>query len=157
MAGGESDIERKIIRLYQRQQVNVDAIALGLSYAYRIRPKYRKMKLGKNESLFLTRLHELGHFRIKERVPRCYHRLEEELEKRGKVSREEIPLMEQYIRRKRGESEQSWKLRIADFESWLVSGESITHHMKVENWAIDEFEKRRAKIRGELRKAGLTV
>ena len=51
-AGGESDIERKIIRLSPRQQVNADAIALGLSYAYRIGPKYRKMKLGKNEILF---------------------------------------------------------------------------------------------------------
>jgi len=155
MAGGESDVERKVIRLSPQQQINPEAIALGLSYAYRIGPKYRKMKLGKNEVLFLTLLHELGHFKIKERVPRFYHGLKEEFERRGKVSRDEIPLIEQYIRRRRGETEQSWKLRIADFESWLVSGESITHHMKVENWAIDEFEKRRAKIRESLRTAGL--
>ena len=155
MAGGESDVERKVIRLSPQQQINPEAIALGLSYAYRIGPKYRKMKLRKNEVLFLTLLHELGHFKIKERVPRFYHGLEEEFKRRGKVSREEIPLIEQYIRRRRGETEQSWKLRIADFESWLISGESITHHMKVENWAIDEFEKRRAKIRESLRTAGL--
>jgi hypothetical protein len=155
MAGGESDIERKIIRLSPKQQVNPEAIALGLSFAYRVGPKYRTMKLGKNEILFLTLLHELGHFRIREREPRFYHELKHTLEKRGKVSREEIPLIEQYIRRRKGESEQSWKLRIADFESWLVSGESINHHMKVENWAIDEFEKRRAKIGKALRLVGL--
>ena len=148
-AGGESDIERKIIRLSPRQQVNAEAIALGLSFAYRIGPKYRRMKLDKKEILFLTLLHELGHFRILERVPRFYYRLKEELQERGKVSQDEIPLIEGYIRRRKGESEQSWKLRIADFESWLVAGETITHHMKVENWAIDEFEKRRAKI-GEM-------
>jgi hypothetical protein len=154
-AGGESDIERMVIRLSPRQQVNADAIALGLSYAYRIGPKYRKMKLDKREILFLTLLHELGHFRIREQVPRFYYRLREVLQERGRVSREEIPLMEQYIRRSKGESEQSWKLRIADFESWLISGESITHHMKVENWAIDEFEKQRNEIEEMLRKAEL--
>jgi len=153
-AGGQSDIQKKIIRLSPKQDVNPDAIALGLSYAYRIGPKYRKMKLDKNEILFLTLLHELGHFRIKEHIPRFYFQLRDVLRRRGKVSRDEIPLIEDYIRRKKGESEQSWELRIADFESWLVLDESITHHMKVENWAIDKFEKQRPKIRVILQAAG---
>lgn len=155
-AGGQSDLEKKIIRLSPAQDINANAIALGLSYAYRIGPKYRKMQLGKNEILYLTLLHELGHFRLKERVPSFYPKLRDVLKRRGKVSRDEIPLIEDYIRRKKGESEESWKLRIADFGSWLVLGESITHHMKVENWAIDEFERQRAKIRDMLLKAGLT-
>ncbi|MDA4130185.1 MAG: hypothetical protein OK457_05405 [Thaumarchaeota archaeon] len=154
-AGGQSNMERKVIRLSPRQDTDADAIALGLSYAYRIGPKYRKMKLTKNEMLFLTLLHEVAHFRIGERVPRFYHKLRRELEERGGVSKDEIPIIEKYIRRKRGESEESWKPRIADFESWLVLDETITHHMKVENWAIEEFEKRRARIREELRKSGI--
>jgi septation ring formation regulator EzrA len=148
-------MERKVIRLSPRQEIDADAIALGLSYAYRIGPKYRKMKLSKKEMLFLTLLHEIAHFRIGERVPRFYHKLRRELEARGEVSREEIPIIEKYIRRRREESEESWKLRIADFESWLVLDETITHHMKVENWAIEEFEKRRPWIREELQKSGL--
>jgi len=154
-AGGQSDIERNVIQLSPKQDVNADAIALGLSYAYRIGPKYRKMKLKKKEILFLTLLHEIAHFKIRERVPRFYFRLRDELKARGGVSRDEIPIIEQYIRRRKGESQETWKLRIADFESWLVVGESITHHMKVENWAIEEFEKKRSTIRESLHKSGV--
>ena len=39
--------------------------------------------------------------------------------------------------------------------SWLTLGETITHHMKVENWAIYEFERKRKKILGLLQDAGL--
>ncbi len=156
-AGGQSDIQKKIIRLSPKQDINADAIALGLSYAYRIGPKYRKMRLGKNEILFLTLLHELGHFGLKEHIPGFYLKLRQALKRRGKISKEEVPLIEDYIRRKKGESEQSWKLRIADFESWLVLGESTTHHMKVENWAIDEFEGQRHEIRDMLFKSGFTA
>ena len=49
-----------------------------------------------------------------------------------------------------GEPLRAWELRIADFQSWLVNGETITHHMKVENWAISEFERRRS---GKIKKA----
>ncbi|MDA4112220.1 MAG: hypothetical protein OK439_06740 [Thaumarchaeota archaeon] len=154
-AGGQSDIERNVIELSPKQDVNADAIALGLSYAYRIGPKYRKMKLEKNEMLFLTLLHEIAHFKIRERVPKFYLKLSEELKNRGGVSRDEIPIIERYIRRRKGEPEESWKLRIADFESWLVLGETITNHMKVENWAIEEFEKKRRAIRKSLLTAGI--
>jgi hypothetical protein len=152
-AGGQSDIEGKVIRLSPKQEIDADAIALGLSYAYRIGPKYRKMKLNKKEMLFLTLLHEIAHFKIKEKVPGFYFKLRSELKLRGGVSRDEIPIIERYIRRRKGESEKSWKLRIADFESWLVSGETITHHMKVENWAIEEFEMKRDVIRASLRES----
>jgi hypothetical protein len=157
MRGGESgrsDLEGQIIYLAMKQQLEADSISLGLSYAYRIGPKYRKMKLTKNEMYFLTLLHEIGHFKIKEKVPSSYLRLRDEL-----ISthdhRVEFDYIERRIRRRTGETETVWKLRLADFETWLVIGESISHHIKVENWAIDEFEKKRGLIRKNLQEAGL--
>jgi hypothetical protein len=159
MRGGESgrsDLERKITYLASKQQLKADSISLGLSYAYRIGPKYRRMKLTKNEMYVLTLLHEIGHFKIKEKVPLSYLLLREELiRKHSRDHRIEFDQIESRIKRREGETETAWKLRMADFETWLVIGESISHHIKVENWAIDEFEKRRAKIRKSLQAAGL--
>ncbi|HXQ92425.1 MAG TPA: hypothetical protein VN739_05415 [Nitrososphaerales archaeon] len=159
MQGGESgrsDLERKIIYLSTKQQLKADSISLGLSYAYRIGPKYRRMKLTKNEMYFLTLLHEIGHFKIKEKVPKSYHLLREELiRKHSHDHRVEFDHIERRIKQKTEETETAWKLRLADFETWLVIGESISHHIKVENWAIDEFEKKRAKIATNLKIVGL--
>jgi hypothetical protein len=159
MRGGESgrsDLERKIIYLASKQQLKADSISLGLSYAYRIGPKYRRMKLTKSEMYFLTLLHEIGHFKIKEKVPMSYLLLREELiRKHSRDHRIEFDHVERRIKQKPGETETAWKLRLADFETWLVIGESISHHIKVENWAIDEFEKRSAKIRKSLQATGL--
>jgi hypothetical protein len=159
MRGGEngrSDLGRQIIYLASRQQLRADSISLGLSYAYRIGPKYRRMKLTSNEMYFLTLLHEIGHFKIKEKVPSSYLKFRDELIKHSHDHMVDFDHIERRIRRKTGETESAWKLRLADFESWLVIGESISHHIKVENWAIDEFEKKRASIRKNLRAAGLS-
>ncbi len=159
MQGGESgksDLERQIIYLASKQQLKADSISLGLSYAYRIGPRYRRMKLTRNEMYFLTLLHEIGHFKIKEKVPSSYLLLRDELiRKHSHDLWVEFDSIERRIRRRRGETETAWKLRLADFETWLVIGESISHHIKVENWAIDEFEKKRATIRKNLLAAGL--
>jgi hypothetical protein len=151
---GMSDLERKIIHISSKQEIKADSISLGLSYAYRIGPKYRKMKLTKTEMYFLTLLHEIGHFKIKENVPRSFLKLRDELiRNHSDGSRIEFDHIERRIRRRKGEKESAWKLRLANFETWLVIGESISHHIKVENWAIDEFEKKRKIIRKHLLEA----
>ena len=153
---GRSDLERQVIYLASKQQLKADSISLGLSYAYRIGPKYRRMKLARNEMYFLTLLHEIGHFKIKEKVPSSYLKLRDELiRKHSQDLRVEFDTIEERIRRRTGETETAWKLRLADFETWVVIGESISHHIKVENWAIDEFEKKRGAIRKSLSAAGV--
>jgi hypothetical protein len=156
-ASGQSDLERGIIYLASRQKLNADSIGLGLTYAYRIGPKYRKMKLSRNELYFLTLLHEIGHFRIKEKIPKSYLRLRKQIVREDSAGkrRVELSFIESKLKRWSGESESAWKLRLADFMSWLATGESISHHMKVENWAIDEFERKRKFIGGLLLDARL--
>ncbi len=157
MRGGESgrsDLEGRIIYLATKQQLKADSISLGLSYAYRIGPKYRRMKLTRNEMYFLTLLHEIGHFRIKEKVPLSYLMLRDQLIRKHD-HRVEFDYIERRLRRRANETETAWKLRLAGFETWLVIGESISHHIKVENWAIDEFEKKRGAIRKNLLATGL--
>lgn len=103
------------------------------------------MKLGIYEIYFLTLLHEIGHFKIKEKIPRSYLRLRKEI-LGNDFSHDrliEISYIENKIKPLMGEKENSWKLRLADFMSWLATEETISHHMKVENWAIDEFERKR--------------
>jgi hypothetical protein len=155
---GQSDLQKLVIFLAPRQRLNADAIHLGFAYAYRIGPKYRKMKLRQDEVYFLTLLHEIGHFKIKERVPKMYERLKRELVGKG-ISDHliELTYIENKMRRRSGERESAWRLRLADFMSWLTLGETITHHMKVENWAINEFERKRKKITGILQDAGLST
>lgn len=131
-----------------------DSIALGLTFAYRIGPKYRSMKLTKDEMYFLTLLHEIGHFRIKEKIPKSYGRLRRqifELDRSPGYKQVELSYIESRVKRKNGEKLSDWKLRLADFMSWLATGETISHHMKVENWAIDEFERKRKSIGKKLR------
>jgi len=141
---GQSDLQRKIIYLARKQKLNADAIGLGLMYAYSVGPKYRRMKLQRYEMYFLTLLHEIGHFKLKERIPRKYEQLKKELVGKGLSERLiELSFIENRIKRKPGERAASWRLRLADFMSWLTMGETITHHLKVENWAIDEFERKR--------------
>jgi hypothetical protein len=159
-ASGQSDLEKGVIYLSRRQKMNPEAIGLGLTYAYRIGPKYRRMKLGRYEMYFLTLLHEIGHFKIEEKIPKKYVQLKRELEgssrsvDRGKVI--ELSYIESKMRRRVSEKERVWKLRLADFMSWLTTGETISHHMRVENWAIDEFEKKRNSIARMLSDAHLT-
>jgi hypothetical protein len=154
---GQSDLQRHVIYLALRQRLNADAIHLGFAFAYRIGPKYRKMKLQSDEVYFLTLLHEIGHFKIKERVPQKYERLKRDLVGKG-VSDHliELSYIEIKMRRRSGERESAWRLRLADFMSWLTLGETITHHMKVENWAIDEFERKRKKITAMLQDTRLS-
>jgi hypothetical protein len=157
---GQSDLQRKIIYVSPVQAARPDAIGLGLTYAYRIGPKYRSMKLTRYEMYFLTTLHEIGHFKVKERVPTSYHRLQKEISElairyKGDQRMIELSFIESRIKRKNGETSSAWKLRIADFMSWLATGETISHHMKVENWAIDEFERNRQRIASLLQNAGL--
>lgn len=155
-ASAQSDLQKRIIYLSRRQSLNPDAIGLGLSYAYRIGPKYRSMKLDRDEMYFLTLLHEIGHFVIKEKVPAKYVQLRREIVGDGRSDRLiELSFLESKIKRKAGERESVWELRLADFMSWLTTGETISHHMKVENWAIDEFEKKRDSIARLLMNAGL--
>ncbi len=154
---GQSDLHGGVIFLARKQKLNADAIGLGFAYAYRIGPKYRRMKLQRYEIYFLTLLHEIGHFKLKEKVPRKYEQLRQELVGDG-VSKNrliELSLIENKIQRRAGERQSEWRLRLADFMSWLTTGETITHHMKVENWAIDEFERKRTKIGAVLQTAGL--
>jgi hypothetical protein len=153
---GQSDLQRKIIYLARRQKLSADAIGLGLMYAYHIGPKYRRMKLQRYEMYFLTLLHEIGHFKLKERVPQKYELLKKELVVKGLSDRLiELSFIENRMKRKPEEREGSWRLRLADFMSWLTMGETISHHLKVENWAIDEFERKRKAITKLLRDAGL--
>jgi hypothetical protein len=156
-ASGRSDLERKTIYISLRQEQSPDSIGLGLTYAYRIGPKYRSMKLKRYEIYFLTLLHEIGHFTIKEPIPKSYHRLRRELFN-GEPTGDrliEISIIEDGMRRRLGEKENVWRLRLADFMSWLATGETISHHIKVENWAIDEFERRRKTIEALVTKAGI--
>ncbi len=156
-ASGLSDLKREIIYLSPKQELNADAIGLGLSYAYRIGPKYKKLRLQGYEMYFLTLLHEIGHFKIKERIPKSYIRLKREI-LGNNVSRDrliELSYIESKIKRTAGEKESVWKLRLADFMSWLATDETISHHMKVENWAIHEFERKRKAIVELVLKAGL--
>jgi len=154
-ASGQSDIERKIVYLSSKQELRPDAIGLGLSYAYRIGPKYRSMKLTRHEMFFLTLLHEIGHFKIKEAVPENYRRLKRDIIPEANRDRLiELSIIESRIKRKRGESQSAWELRLADFMNWLMTGETITHHMKVENWAIDELERKKRSIAKLLSDAG---
>lgn len=148
-ASGQSDLQKEIIYISSRQELSPDSIGLGLTYAYRIGPKYRSMKMKRYEMYFLTLLHEIGHFVVKESIPKSYIKLREEILEGEDPAGErliEISLIEGRIRRRLGEKENAWKLRLADFMSWLATGETISHHMKVENWAIDEFERRRKDI-----------
>ena len=155
-AGGQSDIHEEIIHLSPKQELNSDAIGLGLSYAYRIGPKYRSMKLKPQEMYFLTLLHEIGHFKVREKIPKSYFRIEKEIIGESTSDRLiELSIIESRIKRRSGEKESAWKLRLADFMSWLTTGETISHHVKVENWAIDEFERKRKKINDLLLEAGL--
>jgi hypothetical protein len=157
MASGQSDLEKRIIHLSRKQKMDADAIGLGLSFAYKIGSKYRRMKLKPHEMYFLTLLHEIGHFKIKERVPKSYQRLKKEIIgiDHNHDHLVELSIIEGKIKRKAGERENAWKLRLADFMSWMVIGETISHHMKVENWAIDEFERKRRLITELLSGAGL--
>lgn len=153
-ASGQSDLEKNVIYISPRQQMKPDSIALGLTFAYRIGPKYRSMKLTKDEMYFLTLLHEIGHFRIKEKIPKSYGRLRRqifELDRSPGYKQVELSYIESRVKRKNGEKLSDWKLRLADFMSWLATGETISHHMKVENWAIDEFERKRKSIGKKLR------
>jgi len=159
-ASGQSDLEKKIIYISSRQELSPDSIGLGLTYAYRIGPKYRSMKMKRYEMYFLTLLHEIGHFVIKESIPRSYLRLGKELFEEKDPAGErliEISFIEGRLRRRSGERENAWKLRLADFMSWLATGETISHHMKVENWAIDEFERKRRIITELALEAGLLL
>ena len=92
--------------------------------------------------------------RSKRKSPQSYLRLRDELISKHD-HRVEFDYIERRIRRRTRETETAWKLRLADFETWLVIGESISHHIKVENWAIDEFEKKRGLISKNLQAAGL--
>ena len=153
---GQSDLQRGIIYLAPKQKLNADAIGLGFAFAYRIGPKYRRMKLQRYEMYFLTLLHEIGHFKIKEKVPKKYEQLKHELLGKGASDRLiELSHIESKLKRRDGERESEWRLRLADFMSWLTIGETITHHLKVENWAIDEFERKRNQIDSFLLGAGL--
>jgi hypothetical protein len=146
-AAAQSDLQRGIIYLARKQELDPDAIGLGLSYAYRIGPKYRRMKITREEMYFLTLLHEIGHFKIKEKIPKNYIQLRRDIVGDGRSdSFIELSYIEGRIKRRAGEKESAWKLRLADFMSWLATGETISHHIRVENWAIDEFERKRKSI-----------
>jgi len=156
-ASGQADLNKNLIYLSRRQAMNADAIGLGLSYAYRIGSKYKRMKLIYDEMYFLTLLHEIGHFKIKDRIPKNYARLKKEIVD-SDFSHDhliELSYIESRIKRRAGERENEWKLRLADFMSWLTIDETISHHMKVEDWAIDEFERKRKAITKSLLEAGL--
>lgn len=156
-ASGQSDLEKRIIYVSTRQELLPDAIGLGMSYAYRIGPKYRSMKLNSTEMYFLTLLHEIGHFKIKEQIPQIYLRLRYDIFPEGGFDHDrliELSYIENRLKRKKSEKLSAWKLRLADFMSWLATGETISHHMKVENWAIDEFERKRKTIAKLLSEAG---
>jgi len=155
-AGGLSDLQKKLIHISPKQEVEADAISLGYRYAYRVGPKYRGMKLRRDEIYFLTLLHEIGHFLIRDKIPKSYLKLRDSMlsEAHHSHGTDKIYIIEDHIRRRKNESESAWELRIADFQSWLGLGETISHHMRVENWAIDEFEKRRKDIRASLDFAG---
>jgi len=115
------------------------------------------MKLGRYEMYFLTLLHEIGHFKVKEKIPRSYLRLKKDIlgNDLDHDRMIEISNIENKIKPLPGEKESSWKLRLADFMSWLATDETISHHMKVENWAIDEFERKRKLIAKLLSNQGL--
>ncbi len=106
---------------------------------------------------FLTLLHEIGHFKIKERIPKSYARLKKEIIGNDHAHDHliELSYIEGKIKRRAGERENAWKLRLADFMSWLTIDETISHHMKVENWAINEFERKRRAMTKLLSEAGL--
>jgi hypothetical protein len=153
---GQSDLQRGIIYLASKQRMNADAIGLGFAFAYRIGPKYRRMKLQRYEIYFLTLLHEIGHFKIIKKVPKKYEQVKHELLGKGASDRLiELSHIENKLKRRVGERESGWRLRLADFMSWLTTGETITHHIRVENWAIDEFERKRKQIASLLLGAGL--
>jgi len=48
---------------------------------------------------------------------------------------------------RQGETLEKWGGRLEDFRCWLATGETMWNHVRVDEWALREFLKKRKLIR----------
>ncbi|HBG68869.1 hypothetical protein A2W67_02670 [Candidatus Nomurabacteria bacterium RIFCSPLOWO2_02_40_28] len=100
-----------------------------------------KIKLKGSEGYFFTLLHEVGHFKIPFKVKsRKFEKIKADIKKELGVTKTSLDSItysaEDYFKK---DSE------YFEFRSWLKGG-SMTQHIKVNEWAIKEFRRKRKDI-----------
>jgi len=134
---GLADTEKNIIYINpEDNHLYLDCRVGEVTY----RPSSR-IKLKGSEGFFFTLLHEVGHFKIPFNIrSRKFEKIKEKIEKElgaKNTSLESIAYSaEDYLKKE-------WEK--LEFGSWLNGG-SMNQHIKVNEWAIKEFGRKRKDI-----------
>lgn len=137
---GYSDLTQRVIYINPKQSTIRFSCRIGLG-AQNL--KARKVKVNKWESYFATLLHEIGHFKFKKmRIPRIWIAEKKRLQKEWPRDFEMQANDTDPRRLGRG------PLAEQDFTVYLKFGPDPDFvfpslHLKVENWALKRFQKRR--------------
>lgn len=134
---GFADTEKNIIYL----NPDADHLELGCIVGEVAYKPSSKMKLNETEGYFFTLLHEVEHFKIPVAVrSKKFEKIKEKIKKElgtKNTSLESIVYSaEEYFKEK-------WEY--FEFRSWL-NGYSMDQHIKVNEWAIKEFKRKRKDI-----------
>jgi len=113
----------------------------------------KKIKMDEGEQYFQILLHEIAHFKIILKQPAKFIKLRKKLQKEFPNNLQaQIYASEDYLRKENDINESE----VLEFRTFMA-GDLIKEHMKVEDWAIKEFEKQRKTIRKILNLPDLTI
>ena len=146
---GEADLEKRVIYLNRYNQKG-PGCEIGLGLFYRPRVKFNP-PLSSKEEYYLTLLHEIGHFKIRNPMPRSVRKI---IRKLRTESLDLKPNLKANRLRERmweeagalpmidGRTDDEYTTRVEIVRHWIF-GMDIVGHARVENWAIKEFRRLR--------------
>lgn len=137
---GLAGIEENVI--YLNPEMLLDAAGCNVGIGWYVPEE--KMRLEDGEQYFLTLLHEVGHFKIEEKVPKYFVKARREWPGDSEMQVYEAP---EYIKSRRSEFAEEYEGRLENFRCWLITGRTASEHIRVKRWARTEFKKRRKEIR----------
>ena len=166
---GEAHYDKGLIKLSRNiPSTNVIGCRVGSGFNYN--PDIN-LDLIEGEQYFYVLLHEIAHFKIRMppskefvRAKACaikeLHEQQKAEEKNGiqtypKLSEKKwharyideiIHLAPYYLKRKSSETNTRYETRLSQLESY-IAGDNLVEHIKVEDWTVREFVKRRRDMR----------
>ncbi len=139
---GTVDIKKNIIYLNPMSK----KMGFGCSIDGAVFEPGINIKLSFYESFFATLIHEIGHFKIKRKVPEYMVRIKEKLEKEyPKEVDMRVYSASDYLKRRKNETTDEYTSRLWELES-VICGGNMREHQAVEEWSIKEFKKQRTYI-----------